>query len=327
MAQVLITTVPFGQKDRAPIDALERAGLSYEINPYGRRLTEAELAGLVGDVEWMVAGTEPIGELVFAAAPKLKLVSRVGIGLDNVDLLAARRRGIAVAYTPDGPSPAVAELTIGLMVALLRGIHHANTSMHQGTWGRIMGRRLAEVTVGVVGVGRIGSRVLKLVTPFGGRVLAHDVEPRDLPAGVESVDFQTLCRESDAISIHVPLTAATRGLFSADVLAQLRPDAVLINTARGGIVDEAALAEALRGGRLGGAAVDVFSIEPYAGELITIEKCLLTSHMGSMSEDCRFVMEYDAVDAVIRFARGERVPQLVPESEYLLREMDLRGRS
>jgi D-3-phosphoglycerate dehydrogenase len=321
MARVLITTVPFGQKNRAPIDCLEQAGLDYLINPYGRKLSTQELMDLMPDVECMVAGTEPIGEALFDAAPNLKLISRVGIGLDNVDLLAARRRGIAVAYTPDGPSPAVAELTIGLMVSLLRGVHHANARGHQGGWERIMGRRLAEITVGIVGVGRIGGRVLQLLQPFGGRVLATDVRPVDVPASVTMVDLDTLCRESDVISLHLPLTGATRDMFDAERLAQLKPDAFLINTARGGIVNEAALAAALRADRLAGAAIDVFQVEPYAGELCTINNCLLTSHMGSMSEDCRFRMEYDAVDAVVRWTRGDVVEQMVPESEYALREM------
>ena len=320
MSRVLITTVPFGQKNRAPLDLLEQAGLDYCINPFGRRLTQTELTGLIGDVECLVAGTEPIGEQVFAAAPRLRLVSRVGIGLDNVDLLEARRRGIAVAYTPDGPSPAVAELTIGLMVALLRGVHHANARAHGGGWERIMGRRLSEVTVGVIGVGRIGSRVIKLLEPFGGRILAHDIRSITVPQAVTWVDFDTICRESDVLSLHVPLTAATRNLFDASVLARLKSDAFLINTARGGIVNEAALAEALRADRFAGAAVDVFQVEPYHGELGGIDNCLLTSHMGSMSEDCRFRMEYDAVEAVVRWARGETVEQLVPEAEYALRE-------
>jgi D-3-phosphoglycerate dehydrogenase len=321
MPRVLITTVPFGQKDPAPLRLLESAGLDYTINPIGRRLTEPELAAMIPGVEWLVAGTEPIGRQVMAAADKLKLISRVGIGLDNVDLLDARRRGIAVAYTPDGPSPAVAELTVGLMLNLLRGIHHAHAGAQAGQWDRIMGRRLSEVTVGVIGVGRIGRRVIDLLAPFGGRILAHDLAPSDVPhPRVEWTDFDRIAAESDVLSIHVPLTGQTRGLVDAAVLRRMKRDAVLVNTARGGIVDEAALAEALRAGEIAGAAVDVFQVEPYAGELTSVKNCLVTCHMGSMSEDCRFRMEYDAVSAVVRFARGESV-DLVPASEYALREL------
>ena len=148
MPKALITTVPFADKNRLPLELLEAAGISYLINPLGRRLKEMELAEMVKDADVLIAGTEPITDLVMGRASKLKLISRVGIGLDSVDLVAAERRGIKVAYTPDAPAPAVAELTFGLMLSLLRSVHVANLQMHQGTWQRHMGRRLAEVTVG-----------------------------------------------------------------------------------------------------------------------------------------------------------------------------------
>jgi D-3-phosphoglycerate dehydrogenase len=250
---------------------------------------------------------------------RLKVISRVGIGLDNVDLIEARARGIAVTYTPDAPSPAVAELTIGLMLSLLRGIHTANPGAHAGKWQRIMGRRLAQVTVGIIGAGRIGGRVVNLLRSFGARILAHDIAPDRSMEGVEWVGLPELLAQADVISIHVPLTARTLGLIGETELAAMKSDAVLINTARGGIVDEAALAGALRARRLGGAAIDVFRVEPYAGELCGLDNCLLTSHMGSMSEDCRYQMEREAVTNAIRFLKGEPLEQLVPDTEYALR--------
>ena len=139
MAQVLVTTIPFGTHNRKPLDLLGSLGVTYEINPLGRRLTGAELAELVGDAEVIIAGTEPITAEVMQAGRNLKLISRVGVGLDNVDLIAARERGLHVTYTPEAPAAAVAELTIGLFLSLLRGIHTANLSLHEGRWERIMG--------------------------------------------------------------------------------------------------------------------------------------------------------------------------------------------
>jgi D-3-phosphoglycerate dehydrogenase len=237
-----------------------------------------------------------------------------------VDLLAARARGIGVCYTPDAPAPAVAELSIGLMLSLLRSIHHADRGVREGTWQRVLGRRLGAVTVGVVGVGRIGSRVIHLLSAFGARILANDLEPRAIPEAVEWVDKERLYAESDVVTIHVPLTAATRGLLGAPELARMKPDAVLINTARGGIVDEAALAEALRSSRIAGAAVDVFEQEPYTGELARLERCLLTCHMGSMSADCRRRMEIEATDNALAFLAGGAPADPVPDEEYELRE-------
>lgn len=318
--RAFVSTVPFSAYDARPLAALAAAGIEAVINPLGRRLSAAELAGLIGDADVLIAGTEPITADVLAAAPRLRLIARVGIGLDNVDLVAARRAGIAVSYTPDAPSPAVAELAVGLMLDLLRHITPADRSLRGGDWRRFTGRRLADCTVGVVGVGRIGGRVLRhLAGGFPGvRLLAHDIAPRPdaAPDGVVWTDFATLCGQSDIVSLHVPLTPATRPLLDAAGLAGLRPDALLVNTARGGVVDEAALADALTAGRLGGAAVDTFAHEPYDGPLARLENCLVTCHMGSMTRDCRARMEIEAVAEAVRFAAGAPLQSPVPEIEY-----------
>jgi D-3-phosphoglycerate dehydrogenase len=319
MTRALITTVPFGEVDPASLGLLDEAGIEFVINPLGRRLTEEELTGLVPGFDVLIAGTEPITERVMDAGSALRLISRVGVGLDSVDLLAARARGIAVAYTPEGPADAVAELTVGLALSLLRGVHLANIAIRQGIWQRIQGRRLAEVTVGVVGVGRIGRRVIRLLSAFGGRILANDLETVALDQPVHWVDKPTLFREADLVTLHVPLTGTTRNLVGEEELAMMRQGALVINTCRGGVVNEAALAAALRDGRISGAAVDTFTHEPYHGELVTVDTCLITPHMGSMSVDCRVRMESGASRNAVAFVRGEPLDELVPESEYALR--------
>ena len=317
MTRALITTVPFGEVDRASLDSLVEAGIEHVINPRNRRLTEDELVELVPGFDVLIAGTEPITERVMEAG-QLRLISRVGVGLDNVDLLAARARGIAVAYTPEGPADAVAELTIGLALSLLRGVHLANIAIRQGVWQRIQGRRLAKVTVGVVGVGRIGRRVIRLLSAFGARILANDLAPMRLDEPVRWVDKPALFRQSDLVTVHVPLTRLTRNLVGTTELDMMRPDAFLINTCRGGVVDEGALAAALRTGGIAGAAVDTFTHEPYDGELVHVDTCLITPHMGSMSADCRRRMERGATRNAVAFVHGEPLDELVPEAEYVL---------
>ncbi len=320
--RTLVTTIPFADKDSRPLQSLEQAGAEVVINPLGRKLTEADLAGMIADFEVLIAGTEPITENVIERASQLKLIARVGIGLDSVDLLAARRRNIAVSYTPDAPSPAVAELTIGLMIDLLRSAHISNLRMHQGKWYRYFGRRLSRVTIGIIGLGRIGTRVISHLFGFKcSRIMVNDVDPdvstpHHPTCQVERTDKESIYREADIISLHVPLTPKTRDLITRKEMACMKPGTLLINTARGGIINEPDLCQALKSGALGGAAIDVFEQEPYEGPLAGLDACLLTAHMGSMSVDCRTQMEIEASAEVTRFIRNETLQSLVPEAEY-----------
>jgi D-3-phosphoglycerate dehydrogenase / 2-oxoglutarate reductase len=320
--RVLITTSPFGEIDPGPIELLERENIAYATNPVGRRLREEELAEIIEPYEVLIAGTEPITDAVLELAPNLRLIARVGIGLDNVPLASARERGIAVTYTPSAPSPAVAELTVGQMLALLRRTANADRGMRQGVWNRWIGRRLGLLTVGVIGVGRVGRLVIRHLQGWSPiRILAHDLNVDDEFAqwtGCVWTAPQTIFREADIITLHVPLTPETRHMISVRELEMMKPDAILINTARGGIVDEAALAAALRARPAFSAAIDVFEQEPYGGELAALENCLLSCHMGSGTRDCRLRMESDAAQEVVRYFRGEPFATPVPEAEYLI---------
>ncbi len=325
ISRVIVTTVPFGAHDPRPLDLIQRAGIECAINPLGRKLRANEVAEVIRGFPVVIAGTEPITAQVMQAVPELRAICRVGIGLDSVDLSAARQRGIHVAYTPDGPSPAVAELTIGLIIDLLRGISPVDRNLRSGAWRRFAGWRVATATIGIIGVGRIGSRVIgHLRNGFPGvRILANDIEPNRALSEtgvVEWTDKETIYRECDVISLHVPLTAETRNLVSAREIDLMKPTAALVNTARGGIVNEPDLAAALRAGRLRAAAIDVFAEEPYRGELVDIESAILTCHMGSMTADCRLRMEVEAAEEAVRFAKGEPFKSPVPEAEYRLHE-------
>ena len=231
MSKVLITTVPFADKNCLPLELLEDADIEYLINPIGRKLKEDELAEMISDFDVVIAGTEPITDKVMSRGSKLKLISRVGIGLDSVDLLAAEKRGIQVSYTPDAPAPAVAELTIGMMLILLRHVHVANGQMHEGKWNRYFGRRIPEITIGIVGVGRIGSKVLRRLAAFGSpRVLVNDLQVKDNITenlSIEWVDKEVIYREADLISLHLPLTGQTHDMIRYDHLKMMKPDALL----------------------------------------------------------------------------------------------------
>ena len=174
----LITTIPFGENNRLPLELLENAGIEYLINPFNKKITEDQLTDIITDFDVIIAGTEPITEKVMNSAFNLKLISRVGIGLDSVDLLAAQKRGIKVSYTPDAPSLAVAELTLGFMLNLLRSVHVSNSQMHKGKWYCFYGKRLGRVIIGIIGLGHTGTGVLKRLKGFGAsKILVNDIEP------------------------------------------------------------------------------------------------------------------------------------------------------
>jgi D-3-phosphoglycerate dehydrogenase / 2-oxoglutarate reductase len=320
LAKVLITTVPFGDINHLPLDLLENAGIDYRINPFNKKITEDQLVDIISDFDVIIAGTEPITEKVLNRATNLKLISRVGIGLDSVDLLAAQKRGIKVSYTPDAPSPAVAELTLGLMITLLRSVHVSNSQMHQGQWHRFFGKRLEEVTVGIIGVGRIGTGVLKRLKGFGtSKILVNDIVPNsdlDSEIKLEWTSKEKIYKEADIISLHIPLTHLTKNLIRKEHLFSMKPDAIILNTSRGGIINEQDLYEVMQSGHLSGAAIDVFEKEPYVGQLKEIERCLLTAHMGSMSVDCRTRMEIDSTKEAIHFLAGKSLENEVPQEEY-----------
>jgi D-3-phosphoglycerate dehydrogenase / 2-oxoglutarate reductase len=323
--KVLISTAPFGSSSDTPIRLMEDAGIDFTMNPFGRKMTEAELAKIISGFECLIAGTEKITRRVLANASGLKLIARVGIGLDGVDLIQAREQKIQVSYTPDAPSPAVAELTIALMISTLRSVQISNQEMHNRRWERFFGRRLSESVIGIIGVGRIGSRVIEHLAGFGCRnILANDLDPSiasRVPKHVKMVDKEQIYQGADVISIHVPLTGETKGMIGKDQFQMFKKDSVLINTARGGIVEEDALKDALVENRILAAAVDTFEDEPYKGPLCDIKHCLLTSHMGSMSEDCRERMELEATQEVIRLSQGAPLMQEVPELEYQIQDM------
>ena len=327
MSKVLITTVPFGERNRLPLDLLEHNNIDYTINPLNKKLTEEEVIEMVADFDVIIAGTESITKKVFNNASNLKMISRVGIGLDSVDLLEAKKQSVTVSYTPDAPAPAVAELTIGLMLTLLRSVQLSNMEMHNGKWHRFFGRRLSEVTIGIIGIGRIGAGVLQHLQGFGSpKILVNDISydnNLDKKFNIEWLDKETIYQRADVITIHTPLTTQTKDMIKKKQLLSMKEDAIIINTARGGIINEQDLYEVMQDGHLSGAAIDVFNFEPYNGKLKEISRCILTAHMGSMSVDCRTRMEIEATEEAVRFLTNQSLESVVPEEEYAVQREGL----
>lgn len=306
--KVLLSAYPFGTTGRKPLALLEATGWNLVPNPYRRRLKAGEVTSLLQGLDAVIAGTEPYTAGTLAKADRLKVIARVGIGLDNVDLKYCRQKGITVTYTPEAPSDGVAELSVANIINLLRHIHASDRSVRELTWNRFMGRLVREVTIGIVGVGRIGSRVIRLLQPFQPRILANDIDPavtqQEFP-GVQWVDRDRLLREADLISLHIPLNQANRHFLNRERLRLMKTGALVINTSRGPIIDEAALTDALLQGHIGGAALDVFEKEPYEGPLTRLDNVVLTAHIAASANASRYLMELGAADDCIRVLRGE----------------------
>ncbi|MBL4888673.1 MAG: phosphoglycerate dehydrogenase [Candidatus Lindowbacteria bacterium] len=317
--KVVITTIPFGEFSDGPA-MLKSAGFNVDTTflDRGKKPNREELIRAVSDVDAIVAGTEMYDVDVLSAAKNLKVLSRIGIGLDNVDFATVKKSGIDVTYTPDAVSRAVSEITLGLIINLARKISVADRGMHNGKWERHIGLELHSRTIGLIGLGRIGKLVVPLFRALGMTVLANDLEP-DLEFcrehGIESVEKEVLFAKSDFVSLHVPLTPKTNNLINVETLSKMKEGAYLVNTSRGPVVNEDDLFDALSSSRLAGAAIDVFRNEPYSGPLTECPTALLTCHMGSCSDLARKRMEEEASQNVIDFFEGRTPAGRVPD-EY-----------
>lgn len=287
------------------------------LNPHGRPLAAEELVPLVGDVDAIVAGLDEYTAEVFAAAPRLRALARYGVGVDRVDLAAAEAHGVSVARTPGANSLAVAELAVGLMFAVARGIPLLDSRVRAGEWPRHEGRELTGGTLGLIGFGAIGRLVAERGLGIGMTPIAYDPMLPDAAfeaAGVERVGLDDLCTRSDVVSLHVPLLPETRHVLDARRLALLPQGAIVINTARGGLLDEAAARAALDAGALHGVGIDVYETEPPSSSpLLGHERVVSTPHAGGHTAGAVRRMTDQSIDAVLAMIRGERAEgQITP---------------
>lgn len=301
MSKILVTR-------RLPFPALERLASVHDVETWPGELPPApeELRALAADADGLLCLlTDRVGQELLDAAPRLRAVAVYAVGTDNVDHAAARARGIAVGNTPDVLTEATADLAFALILAAARRLPEAAAAVRTpGGWrtwepAGWLGLELHGATLGIVGAGRIGAAVARRAAGFGMRVLRH----RPLP-------LERVLAESDVVSLHVPLTGATRHLIDAGVLAAMKPGAILVNTARGGVVDQAALADALHSGHLGAAALDVTEPEPLPADhpLLAAPNLLVVPHIGSATHAARARMADMAVDNLLAALAGEPMP-------------------
>jgi phosphoglycerate dehydrogenase-like enzyme len=261
-----------------------------------------QLIDFVRGHDSVIVGLERIDDGVLAALPELRVISKYGVGLDGLDIDAIARRGVKLAWTGGVNRRSVAELTLAFAIALFHRVPECETALRRGEWNKVAGRQLTGKTVGIIGCGFVGQDLVRLLAPFECRVLAHDI--RDYPEffathKVRATGLYDLLAASDLVTLHVPLDASTSGMIGAVQLAKMRQGAILINAARGGLIDEAALADALERGHLAGAAFDVFAIEPDANpRLLKLPTFLGTPHIGGSAVEAQMAMGRAAIDGL-----------------------------
>lgn len=308
-ATVLVTSRSFGRSTPALRAELEGAVAEVRYNERGRPLTADELRAELPGVHGVIAGTDPFDAGVVDAARKLRVIARYGAGTGNVDLGAARRRDVVVTSTPGANAVAVAELALALMLALARRVAEGDRLVRGGGWAPLPGVQLAGRTVGLLGLGNVGSELARRLAALGCRVIAHDPaldKPTARERGAELLPAARVVSEADVLSLHLPVTDATRGMVNAELIASMRPGALLVNTARGELVDEAALAEALDSGRLAGAALDTLRDEPPPPDnpLLGRHDVILTPHVGAQTAEATAAMGRMALDDLLAVLDG-----------------------
>ena len=261
-------------------------GHEVRLNPYGRKMTEDELIVHLRDADGLLAGLEPLNERVFSACPTLKAIARIGIGMENVDIEAAAYRKIKVSNTPDAPTDAVAEMTLAAALTLAHRIVHANSDMHAGIWKKRMGFSLFGSTVLLIGYGRIGQRFAKMLEPFDINLLIYD----PFYSKTSTRPLEELLPQADIVSLHA---SGNSIILGKDQLALMRKPVIILNSARGGLVDEYALSRLLDEDSFYWA--DAFSEEPYLGILTETSNAILTPHISTYTSQCRMEMEAQAV--------------------------------
>ena len=316
MNKVLIATASFGNSNSPAIRLLKKEGIKFSFNPYKRKLKESETAKLIRDCDGIIAGTEVYSEKILRNAKNLKIISRVGTGIDAIDTNAINKLNIRLTNTPSAPATAVSELALGLILSLIRHIHLSSLNMHYKKWVRGTGIGMAELTVGILGYGRIGKHLANNLIKIGcKRIIIYDSNKRQFKKRnkVDFVSKRYLIENSDIISIHLPLTKSTSNMFNYSLFKKMKKNSYIVNTARGEIINEDDLFKCLKNNIIAGAALDVFSSEPYKGKLATLENCITTAHLGPMSRLARQNMELEAVQELVNFFNGQRLKNLITD--------------
>ena len=309
--KVLVTPTSYAKYDPDLREMLAAEVGEVIYNTTGRPLSSDELIELIPGCEGFIAGVDAVDRPVLDAADRLKVIARYGVGVDNVDLEAAREKGVIVTNTPGANSASVADLTLGLILSLVRPIHASSAATKAGEWPRLQGLSLEGKVVGLVGFGAVGRQVARRLAGFDCTVLAYDPMPDELAAQATGVQLRPLAdviQEADFVSLHCPLTAETREMVNSGFLGQMKIGAYLINTARGELVDETALYDALRSEQLRGAALDVFIQQPPDEDnpLLALPQVIATPHIASHTDGAANAMGWTALHDCLAVLRGEQ---------------------
>ena len=295
MKKINITMSSFCKFDKTPIDICKSNNFDIDINMFNRKLSKDEIIKYSKDSVGIIAGTEPFTNDILNQLPKLKVISRCGVGKDNIDLDEAEKLGIKVLITPDGPTFAVAELTIGLIINLLRKINSLSNNVKNGKWERSFGNMLYGSKVGIIGYGRIGQCVDKMLKVFGTINNHYDITD-------DNNSINMIIKESDIITLH---TSGNKLVLGSSELKRMKKGSFIVNTSRGGVIDENCLYELLKNKHISGASLDVFEKEPYNGKLKELDNVILTPHIGSYTIKSRINMEIQAMNNLLGELKNE----------------------
>jgi len=311
--KVLITSRSFGQVSEEPLNILKENGI--EVDFQNDEYNEEKFQSIIGNYDALIIGAHEFSSKAMEKAKKLKIICKHGAGLDNINLEAARKYNIRVTNVPATNSNAVADLAFGLMLDVARKISFAASRVKDGLWERVIGTDVCYKTLGVIGFGAIGKNVAKRAGGFGMKVLAYDPYVTDLPDGfphVSLVTFEDIIKHSDFISVHVPLNDATRNLIGREQMEMMKKGSFIINTSRGGIVNEEALYEYLKNGHLAGAGLDVTEKEPPTDSpLLTLDNVTVVPHIGMYSKEAINAVSVICARNVVKMFNNEQPDHIV----------------
>lgn len=309
MKDLYISTSSFAKINKDTLDLLNKNNISYEINQSGKKIDPSDASYEYKNCKYLIAGTEDLSEIVINN-PNLKFICRLGLGIENVPISLLNQKKIKLSFTPATVSKTVAEMTLSLILNLLRRVSFFDRDMRKKIWKKQMGKSLDEVVIGIVGYGRIGQEVKKLIEKLSvKKILIHDTSEtilklKDKDKALNFCGLKELLIESDIITLHLPLTEDTNGLIGKNELLTMKDDAILINCSRGGLVNENDLYNHLCNCQTFSAALDTFETEPYEGLLKSLDNIILTPHVSSSTLHCRNMMEMSAVNEIINFHLG-----------------------
>ena len=306
--KILVSASPFCEHDLKPINILKKNNIHYDLNPKGRKLTENEITNIIEKYDGLIADVETLNMKVLSKAKNLKIISRVGIGVNNIDLKFAKKKKIIVSNTPDAPTPAVVELNLSLIFALIRNVVIHNTELKKGNWERLLGLRLPFLTIGILGLGRVGSSLAKKLLKIGcKKILYNDLNKKKTNSRTIFKSKDYIFKNCDLICLTLPETLKTKNFLNKKIFKQMKKTSFIINTSRGELINEKDLLNFLKKGYFSGIALDVFNNEPYKGEFRKFNRCILTPHIGSHTIDCRNKMELEATKNIENFFKSKPI--------------------